>query len=233
MKPVIAVFDIGKTNKKFLLFDEKYKVVHQESISIPEIVDEDGFPCEDLDTLVEWVDEKWAEGLKNRNFKIKALNFTTYGASLVFLDASGKRLGCMYNYLKPFPPELQTEFEKKYGDLSLETASPRLGMLNSGMQLYWLKNIKPEIFEATKYAMHFPNFLAYHFSGKAVSDLTSIGCHTILWDFEKEFYHPWVRKEGAAYKLHLPCQKAGSPLQATLQTHPKLPLPPCRSQEQP
>jgi L-fuculokinase len=201
MKRVVAVFDIGKTNKKFLLFDEKYNVVQQNSISIEEIEDEDGFPCEDLDTLLNWVDERWKEAITNSEFKIKALNFATYGASLVYVGYAGERLAPLYNYLKPMPSELASEFLDNYGDVSLATASPQLGMLNSGMQIYWIKQRRPDLFKSTKYALHFPNFLAYHFSGKPVSDLTSIGCHTALWDFEKEFYHPWVRHEKVGFKL--------------------------------
>jgi sugar (pentulose or hexulose) kinase len=41
-----------------------------------------------------------------------------------------------------------------------------------------------------------PQYLSYLLSGKAYSDLTSIGCHTNLWDFEKNKYHEWVSKEG-------------------------------------
>jgi L-fuculokinase len=45
--PVIAIFDIGKTNKKFFLFSELYEIVGEELIQFPEIKDENGFPCED------------------------------------------------------------------------------------------------------------------------------------------------------------------------------------------
>ena len=38
---VTAVFDIGKTNKKFFLFDKDFKEVHKEYIMFDEIVDED------------------------------------------------------------------------------------------------------------------------------------------------------------------------------------------------
>ena len=40
---VIAVFDIGKTNKKIMLFDENVNVVFQEEQKFEEIVDDDGF----------------------------------------------------------------------------------------------------------------------------------------------------------------------------------------------
>ena len=43
--PSIAIYDVGKTNKKLILFDEQYSVVYEESIQLPETKDEDGFSC--------------------------------------------------------------------------------------------------------------------------------------------------------------------------------------------
>src|SRR5690606_28499950 len=106
MIPCIAVFDIGKTNKKLLLFDEQYNVIHSLSRQFDEITDEDDFPTENLEELSKWVLSTWKELEDNRRFDIKALNFTTYGASFVHLDRQGKPVGALYNYLKPFPEEL-------------------------------------------------------------------------------------------------------------------------------
>ena len=52
-KSVILIFDIGKTNKKILLFDEHYRLVYEDSVRLQEITDEDGFPCEDIDALTD------------------------------------------------------------------------------------------------------------------------------------------------------------------------------------
>ena len=52
---VTAVFDIGKTNKKFFLFDEEFQELHREYIRIDEIKDEDGYPTEDLESLRNWM----------------------------------------------------------------------------------------------------------------------------------------------------------------------------------
>ena len=57
--PVIAIFDVGKTNKKVLLFDEQYRLVFEESKKFEEIKDEDGFPCEDVSALTEWVKDSF------------------------------------------------------------------------------------------------------------------------------------------------------------------------------
>jgi len=69
------------------------------------------------------------------------------------------------------------------------------------MQLYRLKHEKPEVFKKLKYSLHLPQYLSYLISGKACSDITSIGCHTNLWDFQKSDYHQWVYKEGIDSKL--------------------------------
>ena len=49
--PVIAIIDVGKTNKKLFLFDEHYKIVFERSARFAETVDEDGDPCENLESL--------------------------------------------------------------------------------------------------------------------------------------------------------------------------------------
>ena len=46
-------------------------------------------------------------------------------------------------------------------------------------------------------------------SGNCVSEITSVGCHTHLWDFEQHDYHRWVKQEGITEKL-APLQPCGS-----------------------
>ena len=45
-QPVIAIFDIGRTNKKKLLFNDQYQVLEEQSVQLPETTDDDGFPAE-------------------------------------------------------------------------------------------------------------------------------------------------------------------------------------------
>ena len=83
---------------------------------------------------------------------------------------------------------LQKEFNQDYdadGQLAKQTASPDLGNLNSGMQLYWLKKQQPSVFRQIRYSLHLPQYISFLISGVCASDLTSIGCHTRLWDFER------------------------------------------------
>ncbi|MDQ6609268.1 MAG: FGGY family carbohydrate kinase [Bacteroidota bacterium] len=198
-QPVIAIFDVGKTNKKIFLFDQSYNVVYERSARFTETVDEDGDPCENIESLRLSVFDSLRCVFAKKEFEVKAINFSTYGASFVYIDENGDALSPLYNYLKPYSPELKKKFYAAYGgekEFSSRTASPVLGNLNSGMQLYRIKYEKPELFQKIKWALHLPQYLSYLISGQAWSDLTSIGCHTNLWDFKKNGYHEWVSKEG-------------------------------------
>lgn len=203
-KPVIAIFDVGKTNKKLFLFDEHYKIVYERSAKFIETVDEDGDPCENLESLRLSVFDSLHDVFRKKEFELKAINFSTYGASFVYIDEDGHPVAPLYNYLKPYPDVLKKKFYDTYGGeekFSSETASPVLGSLNSGMQLYRIKYEKPELFKKIKHALHLPQYLSYLISGKLFSDITSIGCHTNLWNFEENKYHEWVYQEGIAEKL--------------------------------
>lgn len=197
--PCIAVFDIGRTNKKFLLFDARYQPVFQVSETIPDIQDEDGEPCEDIHAITQWMKAVWQQAMQLKDLQILALNFSAHGAGLVHLNPSGQVIAPLYSYIKPFPDSLKAQFFAHYGpeaELCLSTASPYLGMLNSGLQLYWLKYAKPQLFHQIQYSLHLPQYCAYVFSGRMCSEFTSIGCHTMMWDYERKAYHHWLKAEG-------------------------------------
>jgi L-fuculokinase len=201
---VILIFDIGRTNKKLLLFDEHYRVVLEKTEQLPETADEDGFACEDIDRLTNWIKSNYLEISSNPDYDIKAVSFSGYGASMVHLDENLKPVTPLYSYLKPYPENLKKQFYDEYGGellVSKQTASPVLGNLNSGLQLYRLKYEKPEVYNRIKYTLHLPQYISQLVSNTVCSDITSIGCHTKLWDFSKNGYHYWVYKEGLDSKL--------------------------------
>lgn len=203
MKKVIAIFDIGKTNKKILLFDENLNLVKQTEERIPTITDEDGIECDNIDRIEKWMFESLSS-LENDGFELVGINFSTYGATLVWLDENGNRLTPIYNYLKPIDAKYKKQlFDDNGGENEFcrITASPSLdNMLNSGVQIPWIINEKKEIFNKSKHILHFPQYLSSIFTKKYVTEYTSIGCHTFMWDFDKIKYHKWIDK----YDVQLP-----------------------------
>lgn len=219
--PVIAIFDIGKTNKKLFLFNEQYDIVWQQAEPLAEGVDDDGYPCESLTDLTRWVQSALQQVLALSAFDVRALNFSTYGASFVYLDDDGQSIGFLYNYLKPFPAPLRQQFYQQYGDeaaLALETASPALDSLNSGLMLYRIKYDKSDLFQHIRYALHLPQYLSFLITRQVSTDVTSLGCHTLLWDFARNQYHPWVLAE-TLDSLFGPLYTSDSVLTATWRGH--------------
>jgi sugar (pentulose or hexulose) kinase len=202
--PVVAVLDIGKTNKKILLFDKQYRVVYEHTERMEESADEDGFPCEDLDALTSSIKNMVSALIERQQFQIEALNFTTYGASFVYIDKNAEPLTPLYNYLKPYPSELQNQLYAEHGGEDVfvrETSSPALGSLNSGLQVLRLQAEQPDLFNKVAYALHLPQYISGLFTGLRVTDITSVGCHTHLWDFTRGAYHRWVASTGISRVL--------------------------------
>ena len=118
-QPVIAILDIGKTNKKLFVMDENYHIIWEHTEQFADIMDDDGEPCEDIVRLSNWIESSLKKVIHQPEFDVKAVNFSTYGASFVLLKtasigASGRVVGevvaPLYNYLKAFPDDLKSEF---------------------------------------------------------------------------------------------------------------------------
>lgn len=206
MKKVIAVIDIGKTNKKIFLFDKNFDVVFQNSIQFDEVTDDDGYPCDDIESIESWIQNQIKTIQNKGKFKIKAINFTTHGATLVYLDKEGKRITPVYNYLKTLDlKDYQSLYDSNGGveEFSRKTASPSYGMLNIGIQMLWMKKYKAHYWNQVHSILHYPQYLSYLFTKKVTADFTSIGAHTAIWDFDKMQYHSWLEDENI--NLPEPC----------------------------
>jgi sugar (pentulose or hexulose) kinase len=211
-EPVTAIFDIGKTNKKLLLFNEELKVVFEKEEKFSEILDDDGFECDDIEHIERWIKDSLTELVRSEKYDLKNVNFATYGATLAYIGEDGKRVAPVYNYLKPIDEKIPENLYKRYGgvdEFCRRTASPALGMLNSGIQILWLKTAKPEIFKKVKHILHFPQYVSYILTGKIYSEHTSIGCHTALWDFDNMKYHSWVKNYGLSLPEPVPVSTSG------------------------
>lgn len=200
---MILVFDIGKTNKKWVLFDEDLRVLADCSVQMAEIRDEDGFPCEDIEALSDWVWEEAWTLVSKKAYAIKYINVSAYGATIVGLNAEGEALKPVYNYLKESDSTLLERFKSLYdkqGGFETETGAPLTGMLNTGYQLFRLKQVKKD-FSAYEQVLHLPQYLCYLLHGSMFSEPTSIGCHTALWDFAKADWHGWLEQENLSRLL--------------------------------
>jgi hypothetical protein len=195
---VIAVFDIGKTVKKILLFNFNLGVISENEEKFSSIKDDDGFECENIDSIEKWIIRSVSGLLRSDIYDLIGINFVTYESAMVYLDNQGRRVAPVYNYLKPLDNYIPDLLYNKYGgkvEFCRETASIGSGMQNAGLQVLWLKMTKPDFYSKTRYILHLPQYLSYLLTSEVYSEHTSIGCHTSLWDFDNMKYHKWVKDE--------------------------------------
>ncbi len=198
------IFDIGKTNKKCFVLDGDYQIIEKSEERFNTIQDEDGHSCEDIALLTDWVRDRVHHYVSDESYDIARINFSTYGASLVHLDQDGQVIAPLYDYMKSVDEQVWKAFYSDYGgetEISRSTASPPSGMLNSGLQLYWLKHKRPELWDKIHTSLHLPQYFCFLFARKRVSDFTSVGCHTGMWNYDREDYHAWLEDSGCGDKL--------------------------------
>jgi sugar (pentulose or hexulose) kinase len=175
----IAVLDIGKTNAKVLVVDLATGV-EEVLARTPNAVVRDGpYPHHDLDRLWDFA----LAGLKLAAAQgVDAVSITTHGAACVLVDEAGNLALPMLDYEHVGPDTLAAEYDAVRPGFA-ETGSPRLPVgLNVGAQVFWLARAFPEEFRRVRHVLMLAQYWSFRLSGVAVSEATSLGCHTDLWN---------------------------------------------------
>jgi len=178
---LLAVFDVGKTNKKFVVYNSHLVAIHSETVRIGE-EEVSGIICDDVDSLTAWVKAKLAEW----SGKLSAVAVSTHGATLALLDAEGRLAMPVISYNHEVGESVKRAFFEEFGspeELYECTGTPPLGqLLNAGIQLFWIRKEFPERYTRVKRILFLPQYVIHSFSKLEATELTSLGCHTYLWD---------------------------------------------------
>ena len=188
MKYAIATFDIGKTNKKLIVFDDDLNPLFEDKAQIGEIV-RDGILCDDAERIVAWVKNSFQNAM--RKYDIKALSITTHGATVTYLR-EGRLNFPIVSYNHDINESIRRMFYEEFGDpfslYAITGTPPWSRLLNVGIQIYWFRKSYPEKFAKTDTILFFPQYLTYELSGIKSCEVTSAGCHTYLFDFRKRWW---------------------------------------------
>jgi sugar (pentulose or hexulose) kinase len=78
-----------------------------------------------------------------------------------------------------------------------ETGTPPLPMgLNLGAQFYWQQQSFPAQWAKVASLLMYPQYWSFRLSGRQVSEVTSLGCHTDLWSPAKGTFSSMVERLG-------------------------------------
>ncbi|OIQ26101.1 MAG: carbohydrate kinase [Alphaproteobacteria bacterium MedPE-SWcel] len=195
----VAVIDIGKTNAKLALVDlrrlEEVAVLTRPNRVLP------GPPWPHFDTEGHW--QFLLDALKtlHQQHGIDAISITTHGASIVLIDTAGDLAAPILDYEHPIPGDIASDYDSLRPPFA-ETGSPRLaGGLNAGAQLHYLFTRDPGLRDRTAHIIGYPQYWGYRLTGALANDVTSMGCHTDLWDPQARRFSSLVSDLGISDKM--------------------------------
>src|SRR3569833_1415245 len=104
-----------------------------------------------------------------------------HGAAAVVLR-DGKLVQAPLDYEAPIPERIRAKYEA-LRDPFPNTGSPALPLgLNLGAQLFYQVSLHPTLFTGRAMVLPWPQYWSRLLSGVAASEVTSLGCHTDLWN---------------------------------------------------
>lgn len=176
----IAVIDIGKTNAKVALVDlaTLSEIALRRMSNAP--VRQAPYPHHDVEALWMFILDSLA-GL-NREQRIDAISITTHGATGTLVDAAGELVLPVLDYEFDGPDRLAADYDAIRPPFA-ETGTPRLPLgLNLGAQFFWQQKSFPAAFAKAAAMLMYPQYWALRLTGVAANEVTSLGCHTDLWN---------------------------------------------------
>lgn len=172
-----AVLDVGKTNLKFVVFDDAGVLLFERQMpnaSLPG----PPYPHVDVEKIWNFLGSSLREATKR--FKIETLIPTTHGASGAVMNEQGLVLPIM-DYEFTNAEDINSRYEP-LRDAFDKTYSPSMPAgLNVGRQLAWQKWNLSEDFERVTKIVGYPQYWVWRLCGQFAFDICSMGAHTDLW----------------------------------------------------
>lgn len=201
------VFDVGKTHVKVSVLSTEGEIVYSRRASNAPI--EHGlYTALDLDGIWSFLVDQLREIA--RDHAIRKIGIATHGAAAVIIDRPTGR---------PALPAMDYEYDG-YGDDGYDRLRPPFGQtyspsmpsgLNLGRQIHHQLGLLTGDQQERAAILLYPNYWAWLLTGVMSAEVTSLGCHTDLWDVPGRGFSSLVDRLGIRAMLP-PLRKASAPL---------------------
>ncbi|TIP86182.1 MAG: carbohydrate kinase, partial [Mesorhizobium sp.] len=201
----LAVLDFGKTNSKLFVFDQHGQILGERRTQ-PNWTREGGFSVLDEAALHDWAARAVGEAVDVHG--IEGLMVSGHGCTFALVDDAALTHPIL-DYEQEPPPEIAAQIGRRIPDFA-ETFSPRLPLgFNYGRHMLWLKAVQPSVFATAKSILGYPQYWSWRFGGRAVSEVSYLGCHSHLWAPRKRDFSSLVDAEG--WRCQMPAfERAGA-----------------------
>lgn len=171
----VAVIDIGKTNAKVVLIRQDGEQLWERRISNT-VLQGGLYPHFDCDALWHFV----LDALASLPQAPSCIVPVTHGACCALVKVDGTLALPVLDYEYSGPEGAAQTYQPPAFD---ETGSPPLpNGLNIGRQLHWLESTWPAAFADVRHILMWPQWWTFQLTGVLASEVTSLGCHTDLWN---------------------------------------------------
>lgn len=188
---LVAVIDIGKTNKKVALFDADLQQIAHRQAPFPAQLDTQGVLCEQTDAIWAWLKTQLAELYRSHPFA--ALSITTHGAAWAALNAAGELaipvIAYEHDLGEQGQRDLDHEFYRRCGrleDLQAETGTCDLPLLvNPAKMVLFAQQRYAAGWTTAKHLVNYPQFWGHRLTGMLAAEATYSANHSFLFDIRK------------------------------------------------
>jgi sugar (pentulose or hexulose) kinase len=190
------VLDVGKTSIKVAVTDREGRV-HESRACPNRVIETAPYPHADTDGAWDWI-LATLKDLGSRH-RIQCIVPVAHGACAALVDDHDLVLP-MLDYEHDL-----SDVDDDYEPLARafdKTGSPRLPRgLNLGRQLFWLERKHAQRFARARSILTHPQYWAFRLSGVACAEVTSLGCHTDLWEPAKHRFSQLAEERGYAQRF--------------------------------
>jgi sugar (pentulose or hexulose) kinase len=173
----LGVFDFGKTNHKFFVFDRDLGIISDQHKS-PLWREHMGLRVLDDAEVYRWMTQCLIEA--SERFGIEGVTTSAHGCTFALIDREGL-VHPILDYEQDVPEAVATRIDPDVPPYT-ETYSPILPLgINFGRHLLWLADEKPEAIEQADAILGLPQYWGWRLGGAAVSERSYFGCHSHLW----------------------------------------------------
>ena len=169
-----AGIDLGSTNIKVAIYDDKMRLVDRQSCPVV-YIRENGFVefdayayCQELVSLLRDMVQK------NQIESLKQIAFTGQAESLVVVGADGKPLMNAISWMDERSTEECQELSKQFDAATCEAVTGQMAVLPTwpASKIQWLRKHRPEIYANAKTYMLLKDYVVYFLTGVKLSDMS-------------------------------------------------------------
>lgn len=198
MPGAVAVLDVGKTNAKLIAFSRDGKILEQLRHPQQVVVDH-GLRVLDVDGIFGWLEMALGE-MRSRH-DLSGLMVSTHGCSCALLDEDKTLAAPILDYEHEIPAEANAEFAHIAPPFS-ETCSPDLPVgLNMGRAIFFQEWADPNLANRVRHILTYPQYWSWRLSGALASEVSFLGCHSLMWNPRAGRFSSLAVKRGWAEKF--------------------------------